>query len=67
MERIANEGYARDEEIVSCSSPYQTEHLNSFGRYALNRDRVPEPLDRIREFTMPPRGEKTPSAAKVAV
>jgi hypothetical protein len=38
-------------------SPYQTEHINRFGRYALNRDRVPEPMDRVRVLRMPPRSE----------
>ncbi len=28
-------------------SPYQTEHINRFGRYTLKRDLVPEPLERI--------------------
>ncbi len=67
LKRLADEGYSLDEDLVSRISPCQTEHLNRFGRYALNRDRVPEPLDSVREFKMPPRGEKNPIAARVAV
>jgi hypothetical protein len=61
LKGLADEGYSLDEELVSPISPCQTEHLNRFGRYALNRDRVPESLDSVREFKMPPRGEKTRS------
>jgi hypothetical protein len=49
-----------DEESLACLSPYQTEHINRFGRYALNRDRVPEPLDRVRVLRMPPRSQGLP-------
>jgi hypothetical protein len=42
-------------------------HLNRFGRNALNRDRVPEPLDSVREFRMPPSGEKSRRSAQAAV
>jgi len=37
-----------------------TEHTNRFGRYALKRDRVPEPLDRVKVLRMPPRSEGLP-------
>jgi TnpA family transposase len=67
LERLAAEGHALDVELIASSSPYQTEHLNRFGRYALNRDRVPEPLDSVREFRMPPHGERTTRTAQVAV
>ena len=67
LERLAAEGYALDADLIACSSPYLTGHLNRFGRYALNRDRVPEPLESVREFKMPPRGEMPPKTAQVAV
>ena len=67
LERLVAEGYALDADLIACSSPYLTGHLNRFGRYALNRDRVPEPLDSVREFKMPPRGEKPLRTAQVAV
>lgn len=65
--RLVAEGYAWDADLIACSSPYLTGHLNRFGLCALNRHRVPEPLDSVREFKMPPHGEKLPRAAQVAV
>jgi hypothetical protein len=67
LERLVAEGYELDANLIACSSPYLTEHLNRFGRYSFNRDRVPEPLDSVREFKMPPRGEKPLRTAQVAV
>jgi Tn3 transposase DDE domain len=67
LERLAAEGHALDAELIASSSPYQTEHLNRFGRYSLNRDRVPEPLNSVREFRMPAHGERTIRTAQVAV
>ena len=51
------DGNPIDEEALACLSPYQTEHINRFGRYALKRDQVPEPLDRARVLRMPPQSE----------
>jgi hypothetical protein len=56
-----------DADLIACSSSYLAGHLNCFGRYDLNRDREPEPLDSIREFRMPPRGERNSRTAQVAV
>jgi len=56
--RLVAEEDALDADLIACSSPYLTGHLNCFGLYALNRHRVPEALDSVREFTMPPIGEK---------
>jgi Leu/Phe-tRNA-protein transferase len=67
LQRLVAEGYELDANLIACSSPYLTEHLNRFGRYALNRDRVPEPLESVREFKMPPRSEKPFRIAQVAV
>jgi len=67
LERLVAEGYELDAELIACFSPYLTGHLNRFGRYTLNRDRVPEPLDSVREFRMPPRGEGNARTAQVAV
>jgi hypothetical protein len=64
---LIGEGYAVDVDLIACSSPYLTAHLNRFGRYDLNRDRVPEPLESIREFRMPPRGERNSRSAQLAV
>ena len=67
LERLAAEGHALDAELIAFSSPYHTEHLNRFGRCALNRDRVPEPLDSVPKFRMPPHGETITLTAQVAV
>lgn len=55
LARLAADGFTWDEEIVALFTPYQTGHLNRFGRYALNRDRVPESLEGLQDFRMPPR------------
>jgi TnpA family transposase len=67
LERLIGEGHAVDVDLIACSSPYLTGHLNRFGRYELNRERVPEPLESIREFRMPPRGETNSRPVEVAV
>jgi Tn3 transposase DDE domain len=60
LQLLMADGNPIDEESLACLSPYQTEHINRFERYALNRDRVPEPLDRVRVLRMPPRSEGLP-------
>jgi hypothetical protein len=67
LERLAAEGYELDADLIACSIPYLTGHLNRFGRYSLNPDRVPEMLDSVRQFKIPPRGEKKLRMALVAV
>jgi hypothetical protein len=67
LERLGADGYTFDEALVSCVSPYQTEHINRFGRYGLKRDRVPEPLDSVGILRMPPRQAGSAAAAKAAV
>ena len=36
------------------TSPCQSEYLNRFGRYAVNRDRVLEPLKSVQKIKLPP-------------
>jgi hypothetical protein len=36
LERLVTEGYELDANLIACSIPYLTEHLNRFGHYALN-------------------------------
>jgi hypothetical protein len=64
LERLIAEGYAVDADLIACSSPYLTGHLNRFGRYELNRERVPEPLESIREFRMPHAERQTPDPSR---
>jgi TnpA family transposase len=60
LQALVADGVEIDEAAMACLSPYQTEHINRFGRYTLKRDRVPEPLDRVRVLRMPPRSEGLP-------
>ena len=61
LQLLIAEGHQIDEVALACLSPYQTEHINRFGRYTLKRDRTPEPLDRVRVLRMPPRSQGMPS------
>jgi len=45
LEKLKSDGHIIDEGAVDDLSPYQTGHLNRFGNYAVNMDRVPEPLN----------------------
>jgi TnpA family transposase len=67
LEKLAADGYTWDEDLVSSFTPYQTEHLNRFGRYSLKRDRIPEPLDDIPGLRIPPGSEAVARSAKAAV
>jgi TnpA family transposase len=58
IQELMEEGYVIDPALVACFTPYQTEHFIKFGRYTLNRGRVPEPLDKVRVLRMPPRSEQ---------
>ena len=53
LERLATDGHSFDEDLVASISPYQTKHINRFGRYTLKRDPIPEPLDGVRVLRMP--------------
>jgi hypothetical protein len=55
LHSLIAEGHHIDEEALACFSPYQTEQINRFGHYALKRDRVPEPVERVRILRVRPR------------
>ena len=40
---MLQEGHTLDMEALSTLSPYRTEHINRFGNYVINPDRLPEP------------------------
>jgi hypothetical protein len=44
--QIQQAGHAIDLAALVTFSPYGTEQYNRFGHYALNPDRLPEPLER---------------------
>ena len=66
LERLAAEGYTWDEELAAAFTPYQTEHINRFGRYARDRDRIPESLDSVHGFKMPTRPQTIPKVVEKA-
>jgi hypothetical protein len=45
LNQAAQEGHAIDREALATFNPYRTEHLNRFGKYAVNPNRIPDPLD----------------------
>lgn len=38
LQDLSNEGYKINEEIISCLSPYITNHINRFGKYSIDKD-----------------------------
>jgi hypothetical protein len=66
LERLAAEGYIWDEELATAFTPYQTEHINRFGQYARDRERIKASLDGVHDSRMPPRPQIGSQAAKTA-
>ena len=44
LQQLLEEGHTFDMEALSTLSPYRTEHINRFGSYVINPNRMPEPL-----------------------
>jgi hypothetical protein len=49
LRQLAGEGYAVNPETLGTLSPYPTEHIQRFGRYVLDMDNLPAPV----EFEIP--------------
>jgi TnpA family transposase len=45
LQQLLQAGHALNAEALAALSPYQTEHINRFGNYTLNPNRIPEPLE----------------------
>jgi hypothetical protein len=45
LQQLLEEGHTVDMEALSTLSPYRTEHINRFGNYVINPNRMPEPLE----------------------
>jgi TnpA family transposase len=45
LQQMREDGYDIDLEALATLSPYQTEHINRFGMYTLNPNRIPDPLE----------------------
>jgi hypothetical protein len=48
------EGHSVDMEGLSTLSPYRTEHINRFGNYVINPNRMPEPLEQHLGLSLSP-------------
>lgn len=44
LDQLENEGHEFSQQALGMLSPYRTEHINRFGDYTLNLDRLPTPL-----------------------
>ena len=45
LHELLQEGVKIEPETIAALSPYWTQHINRFGRYSLNMDRCPPPID----------------------
>jgi hypothetical protein len=54
LQQLLEEGHPVDMEALSTLSPYRTEHINRFGNYVINPDRMPEPLEQHLGFSLSP-------------
>jgi hypothetical protein len=45
LQQLLEEGHTVDVEALSTLSPYRTGHINRFGNYVINPNRMPEPLE----------------------
>jgi len=54
LQQLLEEGHTVDMEALSTLSPYRTEHINRFGSYVINPDRMPEPLEQHLRFSLSP-------------
>jgi TnpA family transposase len=52
LQQLLEEGHTLDVEALSTLSPYRTEHINRFGNYVINPDRLPEPLEQHLGFSL---------------
>ena len=44
LKELIAEGYTVTEEILERFAPYRTEHINRFGTYKLQFDKIPPPI-----------------------
>lgn len=59
------EGFEVRDDCMAEFSPFQTEHINRFGHYALNFSRTP--VAPSMDFRKPPQSETAEGVAKVLV
>lgn len=54
LQQLLEEGHTVDMEAPSTLSPYRTEHINRFGNYMINPNRMPEPLEQHLGLSLSP-------------
>jgi hypothetical protein len=54
LQQLLEEGYTVDMQALSTLSPYRTKHINPFGNYVINLNRMPEPLDQHLGLSLSP-------------
>jgi hypothetical protein len=54
LQQFLEKGRTVDMDALSTLSPYRTEHINRFGNYVINPDRMPEPLEEHLELSLSP-------------
>jgi len=45
LNQIEKEGHSIDMAALAEFSPYRNDHINRFGNYDVNKNRIPEPLE----------------------
>jgi hypothetical protein len=45
LQQLIKEGRTVDMKVLAILSPYRTEHINRFGSYVINPNRIQEPLE----------------------
>ena len=54
LHQMYQEGHTIDMKALATISPYRTGHMNRFGDYAINRNRMPESLEHLLRMKLPP-------------
>jgi TnpA family transposase len=52
--QLVQDGHTIDMDALSTSSPYRPDYINRFGNYAINSNRIPEPLEERLWHPFPP-------------
>jgi TnpA family transposase len=54
LQQLLEESHTVDMEALRTLSPYRTEHINRFGNYVINPNRMPEPLEQHLGLSLSP-------------
>lgn len=53
LQQMQDDGLDIDMEALATISPYQTDHINRFGDYVINKSRTPPPLEKHIDIDLP--------------